>query len=248
MTARPESSLETTVAASPWNAEGEQKRSAVRAMFADIAECYDLMNGLMSLSLHRSWRRAAVRLLRPAYSGIALDVCCGTGDFFAPLREALGDGGLVFGLDFCRPMLERATAKPGGNGLGLADACRLPIQDESVHAVTVGWGIRNVPDVDLAHREIARVLKPGGRFVSLDMALPRNPLVRAVSRFGCRTLLPRLGALFGYRTAYTYLPESTERFASREALADSMRRAGLVDVLYRDLFFGNICMHAGSKP
>lgn len=246
-TASPETSTVTTVAASPWIAQGDQKRSVVREMFADIASRYDLMNGLMSLSLHRAWRRAAVARLRPAQNGFALDVCCGTGDFIAPLRQAIGEDGLVFGLDFCLPMLERAKAKPGGTGLGLADACRLPIREESVDAVTVGWGIRNVPDVDAAHREIARVLKRGGRFVSLDMALPRNPFVRAISRFGGRVLLPKLGALFGLRTAYTYLPESTERFATREALADSMRRAGFVDVSFHDLFFGNICMHVGSK-
>ncbi|MCW5942680.1 MAG: ubiquinone/menaquinone biosynthesis methyltransferase [Fimbriimonadaceae bacterium] len=238
----------TTVSASPWNAQGEQKRAAVRAMFAEIANRYDFMNGLMSLSLHRRWRRAAVAELRLAPGSVALDVCCGTGDFFAPLREKVDASGRVFGLDFCLPMLERATAKPGGDGLGLADACRLPIRAGSVDAVTVGWGIRNVPDVDGAHREIVRVLRKGGRFVSVDMALPRNRVVRALSRFVGQTLLPRLGALFGMRTAYTYLPESTERFASREALAESMRRAGLVDVHFRDLFFGNICLHAGSKP
>jgi demethylmenaquinone methyltransferase/2-methoxy-6-polyprenyl-1,4-benzoquinol methylase len=110
--------------------------------------------------------------------------------------------------------------------------------------VTVGWGIRNVPDIDLAHREIARVLKPGGRFVSLDMAIPKNPVVRGISQVVSSTLLPLLG---GDREAYRYLPESARRFKSREDLAQSMEQAGFKNVRYRDYAFGNVCMHWGVR-
>jgi demethylmenaquinone methyltransferase/2-methoxy-6-polyprenyl-1,4-benzoquinol methylase len=149
-------------------------------------------------------------------------------------------------MDFCVPMLEQASKKSLPN-LAQGDAVQLPLQTASVDVVTVGWGIRNVPDIDAAHREIFRVLRPGGRFVSLDMAIPRNPVVRAGSRFVSKHILPRLGARFGAQTAYTYLPESTERFWSRDALADSMRKAGFVEVDFADLMFGNICHHCGRK-
>jgi demethylmenaquinone methyltransferase / 2-methoxy-6-polyprenyl-1,4-benzoquinol methylase len=132
--------------------------------------------------------------------------------------------------------------------LSVGDACCLPVASGAFDAVSVGWGIRNVPDIDAAHREVFRVLKPGGRFVSLDMARPRNAPMRAFSSFLFQKLVPRLGALFGKTEAYTYLPESTERFKSREDLAESMRAAGFTDVAHRDFMFGNICLHRGSKP
>jgi demethylmenaquinone methyltransferase/2-methoxy-6-polyprenyl-1,4-benzoquinol methylase len=236
-----------TTQSTPWTTQGGEKRAAVQAMFAEIAPVYDRLNGLMSLRLHHRWRRAAVRQLNLKPGQTALDVCCGTGDFLTPLRQAVGTQGRVVGIDFCFPMLELAQPKGDANGLSLGDACRLPVQSASVDAVTVGWGIRNVPDIDAAHREIARVLKPGGRFVSIDMALPRSGLLRAVSRFVSGKVLPVLGKLFGNKTAYTYLPESTLRFADREKLAESMRDAGLTDVGFRDFMMGNICMHWGTK-
>lgn len=231
----------------PWLAQGEDKRTAVREMFADIAPSYDLLNSLMCLRQHKRWRRIAVAELSLSPGAAALDVCCGTGDFLAPLRRAVG-GGLLVGSDFCLPMLDRAQQKAPDAPLSLGDACRLPFADASFDAVTVGWGIRNVPDADLAHREAFRVLKPGGRFVSLDMARPENRLVRSVSGWLMARALPGLGSLFGRRRAYTYLPQSTQRFMSRTELRDSMRAVGFVDVRWRDFALGNICMHTGRKP
>ncbi len=233
--------------ATPWLAEGDAKRRAVQTMFAEIASRYDLLNGLMSFNLHRRWRAVAVREIQPPVGGTAVDVCSGTGDFLAPLRQAVGQEGTVVGLDFCRPMLEGAVGKTVVTGLSVGDACRLPLRDACADCVTVGWGIRNVPDIDAAHREIARVLRSGGKFVSVDMSIPQNPVIRLASRVFAQRLLPLLGRLFGFSKAYTYLPESTLRFAAREALADSMRAAGFVDVRYRDFMMGNICMHWGTK-
>lgn len=230
-----------------WQTEGVRKRTAVREMFAEIAPTYDLLNSLISLRLHHRWRAFAVRQLRLQPGDKALDVCCGTGDFMRPLRKAVGASGLVCGLDFCLPMLELAQRKSVPGFIGLGDACRLPIGAGTLDGVSVGWGIRNVPDIDQAHRELWRVLRPGGRFVSLDMARPRNRIVRAVSEWTFHTVVPGLGALFGKKRAYTYLPKSTENFKTREELTASMQKAGFLEVGCRDLFFGNVCVHWGTR-
>jgi demethylmenaquinone methyltransferase/2-methoxy-6-polyprenyl-1,4-benzoquinol methylase len=234
-----------------WKTEGATKRSAVQEMFADIAPTYDCLNSVMSLRLHHRWRLHAVKLLDLKPGDHVLDVCCGTGDFMKPLNQAVGDKGKVFGVDFCLPMLKVAAGKLTTglrDKLSMGDACQLPIQSGSLDGVSVGWGIRNVPDIDRAHRELYRVLRSGAKFVSLDMAIPRSALVRIPAAFVSRHVLPRLGGLFGKSKAYTYLPKSTEGFRSREELAKSMRDAGFTDVRFRDLFFGNICIHWGTKP
>ena len=231
-----------------WTTEGERKRAAVGGMFGSIARGYDRMNGLMSLGLHHRWRGFAVSRLDLQEGDRALDVCCGTGDSMLPLRRAVGEKGRVVGVDFCLPMLEGAKTKLGTPEIALGDACRLPIASGLFDAVSVGWGLRNVPDLDAALREAARVLKNGGRFVSLDMAQPRNPVVRRLAGFALRRALPILGRLLKLDAdAYAYLPESTLRFASREALKTAMRNAGFEDVAYRDLMLGNLCVHWGRK-
>jgi demethylmenaquinone methyltransferase / 2-methoxy-6-polyprenyl-1,4-benzoquinol methylase len=231
----------------PWEAQGNEKREAVRRLFAEIAPSYDFLNSLMSLSLHHRWRKAAVRKLALESGETALDLCCGTGDFMRPLRKAVGQDGLVFGLDFCEPMLQIAAGKNLGR-LAIADACALPISDAKVNSVTVGWGIRNVSDIDQVHREVVRVLKPGGRFASLDMAKPRHRVIRWIAAKLLTRGLPLLGSLFRRKPAYSYLPQSTERFWSREELRASMERAGLVRVGWKDYLLGNICLHWGEKP
>lgn len=230
-----------------WQTEGTSKRTAVQGMFAEIAPTYDLLNSVMSLRLHHRWRAYAVRKLELREGDNALDVCCGTGDFMVPLQRAVGDRGKVSGIDFCLPMLEVARQKHHPS-IALGDACQLPVQSNSFQGVSVGWGIRNVPDIDGAHRELFRVLKPSGRFVSLDMARPRNPLIRVPAEFITNSLLPRLGAIFGKTKAYTYLPKSTQSFKTRQELQSSMEAAGFTQVGFKDLFFGNICVHWGQKP
>lgn len=216
-------------------------------MFAEIAPTYDLLNSVMSLRLHHRWRAFAVRQLHLQAGDRVLDVCCGTGDFLGPLRRAVGPRGHVAGLDFCLPMLERAALKGVGDPVVLGDACALPIASGTLDGASVGWGIRNVPDIDGAHRELARVLRPGGRFVSLDMAVPKSAVARRLAGAMLSRAVPLMGRVFGKAKAYTYLPESTLRFRSREALAASMDAAGFVDVGFRDLFFGNICVHWGTR-
>lgn len=233
----------------PWLAQGEEKREAVRDLFADIAPKYDRMNALLSLGMHNRWRSRAVATLNLQPGDKALDVCCGTGDFLLPLSKAVGEDGEAEGLDFCQPMLDVARTKlPDRVRLTLGDATSLPYEDAAFDAVTVGWGLRNVPDIPAALREAARVLKPGGRFASLDMAIPRNPLLRSSSRVFTDKVGPALGRALGSRTAYEYLPKSVHSFMSREQLAEAMRQAGFVDVAWHDFMMGNICLHHARIP
>ncbi|MBL8048496.1 MAG: ubiquinone/menaquinone biosynthesis methyltransferase [Chthonomonas sp.] len=230
-----------------WEAKGEDKRVRVQQMFADIAPRYDMLNGIMSLRQHHKWRRLAAAKLDLRPGDAVLDMCCGTGDFLPILREKVGPGGAITALDFCEPMLAQSQPKDPAATLVLGDATNLPLADNLFRGVTVGWGIRNVPDIDAAHREAFRVLQSGGTFVSVDMARPRNPLARVGSFVVNKIVLPVLGAIFRKREAYTYLPESTARFLDREGLRASMERAGFVDVRMQDLFMGNICIHWGRK-
>lgn len=226
----------------PWELSGDAKRERVRSLFAAITPTYDLMNSVMSLRLHHRWRRAAVRLLHLEPGARVLDLCCGTGDFAFPLRRAVGAGGVVVGLDFAEPMLKRARAKGAPMTPALGDACAVPFADASFDAVAVGWGLRNVPDLDACLVEAHRVLKPGGRLVSVDMALPTAAVPRAFALLVHRALIPALGFLVGNREAYTYLPRSTERFDSPEALAERMERHGFRNPVVRRLFMGNIAI------
>jgi demethylmenaquinone methyltransferase/2-methoxy-6-polyprenyl-1,4-benzoquinol methylase len=176
-------------------------------------------------------------------------MCCGTGFFVLPLWRKVGPTGSILGVDFCRPMLERAAEHfPTQANFALGDALTLPLAPASMDGLTVGWGIRNLSDVDAAHREIYRVLKPGKRFVSVDMSQPRNRMVRAVSSFLFVNIVPRLASLFGLASEYMYLPKSTERFKSREDLVGSMTKAGFTQVGWQDAMLGNICIHWGLKP
>lgn len=231
----------------PWLTQGDDKRKAVRQMFSDIAGSYDLVNSVVSARGHYRWRRAAVRHLDLQPGDTVLDVCCGTGDFLLPLRNAVGTEGTVDGLDFCRPMLAVAQQKLGDQARLLhGDACSLPVASGQYDAVTVGWGLRNVPDLDLALREIARVLKPGGKFVTLDMTQADGAFGR-ISASVFQSIVPLIGRLFGKAEAYKYLPKSTLTFVTAAELEERLKKAGFSNVGSRRFAFGNVGMHWGTK-
>jgi demethylmenaquinone methyltransferase/2-methoxy-6-polyprenyl-1,4-benzoquinol methylase len=231
-----------------WLADGGEKRERVQLLFADLAPVYDRVNRVISLSGDRRWRIATVRALELQAGDTVADICCGTGAFMLPLREAVGASGLVLGLDFCAPMLEHARAKAVPGELAASDACALPLVSARFDAVTIGWGLRNVSDLRLALAETFRILKPGGRLASIDMAQPRIAPVNAVSRRLFRPILKAAGARAGKAEAYTYLAESTHRFVSRESLADAMVAVGFAEVRYRDFALGHVCLHVARKP
>ncbi len=229
----------------------EQDSAYVRDMFDDIAPRYDLLNSVLSAGIHKGWRGFATRCACLELGNSVLDVCSGTGEWTPSLRRAVGPEGLVMAADFSLPMLQfgdrrfrHETAQEVQ-----ADASTLPFADESFEAVTIGFGIRNVADRDKAFREMARVLKPGGRVVCLEFSQPPAGLFRVGYELHARHVMPRIGgAISGRPDAYAYLPASVARFDSREELAKRMRGAGLSSVRWVNLTFGLVCVHVGVKP
>ncbi|MBI3911877.1 MAG: class I SAM-dependent methyltransferase [Armatimonadetes bacterium] len=228
------------------------KRERVREMFGRVAARYDRLNSLLSLGLHHRWRRVAVRHCRFPPGGLALDVAAGTGDFAI---ETIGADGRAVGVDPCAPMLAAGLPKLRERGLDhrvqmvVGEAEHLPVASNRFDCATIGFGLRNVTDVEATFREMTRAVRPEGRVVALEISRPRNPLFRPLFLFYFYRLSPWLARLFGGDPdAYTYLPNSVKTFYSREELAEMMRRAGLVDVYWRDLSGGAVCLHVGTKP
>lgn len=237
---------------SPTHYTGD-KATYVRDMFAGIAGRYDLLNNLLSLNLHRRWRRYAVRLAKLRRGDTALDVCTGTGDFALDLYRVVGAEGTVSGSDFCAPMLKIGKDKTDAAsqnriGMTLGDAMHLPYASERFDAVTVGFGIRNVADTRQAFAEMARVAKPGGRVICLEANQATHWFWKPLVSFYQNQVVPRLGALLSKRSAYTYLPKSIEAFHSRETLCEMMREVGLTEVRFYDLNHGSVVVHIGVKP
>jgi len=221
-------------------------------MFDSIARRYDTLNHLLSVGLDRRWRARAVRELSLTGRERVLDLCTGTGDLgFALLQAKAGKGAAdVVGIDFSHEMLKVAVAKArtspyGGRfHLGRGDAMNLPLPGAAFDAAAIGFGIRNVQRPDAALREIARVLKPGGRLAILEFGFPRIPGITALYRWYFRAVLPRVGrAISKHGKAYSYLPASVERFPTPEAFADEMRRTGFRTVTAVPLALGIVYLY-----
>jgi demethylmenaquinone methyltransferase / 2-methoxy-6-polyprenyl-1,4-benzoquinol methylase len=221
-------------------------------MFDRVAARYDLLNSAMTAGLHHRWReRAADRAeLRPGDS--ALDVCCGTGDLTLELSRHVAPSGNVVGCDFSEPMLDLAREKAAerradGVRFEWADALRLPYDDGRFDAVTVGFGVRNLADLDGGMREMSRVLSPGGRLVILEITQPVRPPLSTFYSLWFDHLVPVLGGLAGDSAAYSYLPESVRSFPDPHSLAAKMDAARLKSIRYTVLAGGIIAIHSGIK-
>jgi demethylmenaquinone methyltransferase / 2-methoxy-6-polyprenyl-1,4-benzoquinol methylase len=213
----------------------------VRSMFDRIAPVYDAMNRLMTAGLDQRWRRAAVgAVVRPGDR--VLDACCGTGDLAVAAAQA---GGVVTGVDFSRPMLERARRKAPEIEWVEGDALALPFGDGSFAAATVGFGVRNLAELERGLRELRRVLQPGGRLAILEITRPQG-LLAPFYRFWFDGVIPVAGKVLPGGSAYEYLPASVRRFPDPQGLAKLMDEAGFGDIRWRLFGGGIVALHTGS--
>ena len=221
-------------------------------MFDRIAGVYDLMNSAMTAGMHHGWRERAADRAALEPGNAALDLCCGTGDLALELRKRVGAQGRVVGADFSERMLELANDKAAERGMGdvtfeWADALELPYSDASFDAVTVGFGVRNLADLDRGIGEMARVLRPGGRLVILEITQPQRPPLSTFFSIWFDRLVPLLGRFAGDPEAYSYLPESVRSFPPPEGLAQIMDRQGFEGIRYTVLAGGIIAIHSGAR-
>lgn len=229
--------------------ETRRKRGGrVARMFDRIAPTYDVLNHLLSANIDARWRKQAVAALHLTGKERVLDACSGTGDLALALLD--GGAGEVDATDFAPEMLKRAEAKTGGRArLLVADTTALPFAAGTFDAATVGFGVRNLQDLDAGLRELCRVLKPGGRLCVLEFSRARNPLFRGLFHVYFMLILPLIGNLVsgGADNAYAYLPRSVLAFPGPDALAERMRRAGFARVDMTPLTFGIAHLHVASK-
>jgi demethylmenaquinone methyltransferase / 2-methoxy-6-polyprenyl-1,4-benzoquinol methylase len=225
-------------------ASGVLPDTQVRAMFDRIARVYDLMNSVMTAGMHHRWRERAADLARVGPGSRALDVATGTGDLAIELARR---GAEATGLDFSEPMLELARGKAPGLDWVQGDALELPYGDGEFDAATVGFGARNFSDLDRGLREMARVTRPGGRVVVLEITTPHKPPLSWFFRVWFDRVVPALGRVAGDPDAYTYLPSSVRRFPGPRELAAAMADAGLEDVRWLLTAGGIIAIHSGTR-
>jgi demethylmenaquinone methyltransferase/2-methoxy-6-polyprenyl-1,4-benzoquinol methylase len=221
-------------------------------MFDRIAGRYDLLNSLMTAGLHHKWRARAVDRAELAPGDSVLDVCCGTGDLAFELARRVSPGGHVVGCDFSEPMLDLAREKAADRGVESvrfewADALQLPYDEGRFDAVTVGFGVRNFADRDRGLREMARVLKPGGRLVVLEFTEPRRPPFSTFYSLWFDRIVPVLGRLTPNPDAYSYLAESVHSFPAPQGLAAKMDAAGFERIRWLLTAGGILAVHSGVK-
>jgi demethylmenaquinone methyltransferase / 2-methoxy-6-polyprenyl-1,4-benzoquinol methylase len=240
----------------PVGAPGGLEEPQVRAMFDRIAGLYDRANTVMTAGLHHQWRRRAGDLAALSPGGRAIDVATGTGDLALELARRLAPGGEVVGIDFAERMLELARLKAGARSPALAgvrirfetgNALALEFPDAQFDAATVGFGARNFRDLERGLSEMARVVRPGGRVVVLEITTPRRPPLSTFFRLWFDRAVPTLGRLVDSQ-AYSYLPSSVKRFPGPEQLAAAMWRCGLRDIHYIITAGGIIALHVGVVP
>lgn len=232
----------------------DNKEKYVQDTFNKIAGKYDLMNTLMSFGLDQGWRRFAVERSELKEGGNALDLCCGTGMITRELAQKAGFEGKVTGLDFSENMLAKGRENLKGfefeDNITLiqGNAMELPFEDNAFDCVTVGWGLRNVPDILTVLKEMRRVIKPGGKAVSLDMAKPTAPVFKQAYWLYFEQIVPRMGKVWGRdKGAYAYLHDSARVFPPQWELAKMFAEAGFVETGFHNLAGGVVAVVEGRK-
>src|SRR5579872_7235506 len=234
---------------------GEEKKTYVRTMFSNIAGRYDFLNHFLSLGLDHRWRKKAASIVKSRLSGThepqILDIACGTGDLAFELLRQIPDAKIT-GIDLAMPMLElfqkKINERKARITISEGDVEALTFADNSFDAVTIGFGTRNFPKLDVAFKEIARVLKPGGIFVNLELSKPRNIPMKQLYGFYSHGIMPLIGKLFSRNhEAYIYLPDSIDRFPEREEIMEMLGDAGFIKAEWIDLTQGVVTMHVGRR-
>ena len=231
----------------------------IKNLFSVIARHYDLLNALLSLKRDSAWRRETVKASGVDLGSKVLDVCTGTGELALAYADKIGAEGFVIASDFCFEMLvigDEKLQQPVGavsnrtTSFLAADTLILPFLDDTFDVVSVGFGIRNVSDLEMGIREMARVAAPGGRVVILEFTQPVNPLFRSLYYFYFTKILPFVGNLISRSKddAYGYLPRSVMKFPNCDALKAVMEQCGLTDVQFHRKTFGIVSIHVGKKP
>ena len=231
---------------------GQDQERCIRRLFSEIAPRYDLLNHVLSMNLDRRWRRRAVACLgwEGHPDGLYLDACAGTFDLSLELVGQPGFRGRVVGSDFALPMLVEGLSKLADMAVApvCGDALRLPFGTKTFRGATVGFGVRNLADLDRGLEELHRVLRIGARLVVLEFTTPPNPLLRQLYLFYFHRLLPRVGRwVSGHPWAYSYLPASVKEFPGPTQLADRMRRAGFRGASWSLLSGGIAALHVATK-
>ncbi|WP_017548935.1 demethylmenaquinone methyltransferase [Salinicoccus carnicancri] len=227
------------------------KEKKVQTIFNAISGDYDHMNNIISLNQHTAWRNKTMKEMFLKNGHKILDVCCGTGDWTIQLAEK-APGADVTGLDFSGNMLEVAKGKVEDHGnitLLQGNAMDLPFEDDSFNFVTIGFGLRNLPDYRQAIEEFHRVLIPGGVLVVLETSTPKNSIVNSGFDFYFGKIMPKLGGMIAGRTKeYEWLYESTSTFLTKRELKDMMTAAGFTNIKILSHTLGTAATHIGYKP
>ncbi len=218
----------------------------MREMFDRISGIYDRLNTVMTAGLHHKWRSRAADLAAVGPGGRALDVATGTGDLALELARRVGASGEVVGVDFSERMLELARTKAPAIDFRVGNALALEFADDEFDAATVGFGARNFADLERGLGEMARVVRPGGRVVVLEITTPQRPPLSTFFELWFDRAVPLLGRIAGDAQAYSYLPNSVRRFPGPEDLAGTMWRRGLREIRYLLTGGGIIALHVGT--
>lgn len=234
---------------------GKDKATYVQETFNSIAGRYDLMNSLMSLGMDKRWRRIAVHRVGAKPGMHILDVCCGTGQLSIELGNAVGAEGNVIGLDFSQKMLDvanRSLAQSSNKDrvrFIQGNAMELPFANNVFDGATVGWGLRNLPDLREGIREMVRTVKPGGKIISLDMAKPTLMGFKQAYWLYFEKLVPFMGRIWARKaSAYQYLHDSAREFPAQDELVRIFAECGLVDTQFKNLAGGVVAIVYGTKP